>query len=57
MLRGGKERETIDSEKTTMDEGKGVNNNKGGKDVDLYEVDESTCSGDTYYDIYVTRIK
>ena len=32
-----------------MDEGKGVNNEKGGKDVDL---DKSTCSGDKYYDIY-----
>ena len=35
-----------------MDEGKGVNNEKGGKDVDLNELDESTCSDDTYYDIY-----
>ena len=35
-----------------MDGGKGVNNEKGGKDVDLYEFDESTCSGDTYYDIF-----
>ena len=35
-----------------MDEGKGVNNEKGGKDVDLDELDESTCSDDTYYDMY-----
>ena len=35
-----------------MDERKGVNNEKGDKDVDLDEIDESTCSGDTYYDIY-----
>ena len=35
-----------------MDEGKGVNNEKGVKDVDLDEFDESTCSGDTYYDIF-----
>ena len=35
-----------------MDEGKGVINEKGGKDVDLDEFDESTFSGDTYYDIF-----
>ena len=33
-----------------MDEGKVVINKRGGKDVDLDEFDESTCSGDTYYD-------
>ena len=35
-----------------MDEGKGVNNEKFGKDVDLYELDESTCYDDKYYKIY-----
>ena len=35
-----------------MDEGNGVNNEKGGNNVDLYEFDESNCSGDTYYDIF-----
>ena len=45
------EGETTDSESTTMDEGKGVNNEKGGKDVDLNELDESTCSDDIYDDI------
>ena len=35
-----------------MDEGKGVINERDGKDVDLYEFDESTCSGDRYYDIF-----
>ena len=44
--------ETTDAESTTMDDGRGVNNKKGGKDVDLDEFDECTCSGDTYYDIY-----
>ena len=34
-----------------MDEGKGVINEKGSKNVDLDEFDESTCSGDRYYDI------
>ena len=29
-----------------MDEGKGVINERGVKDVDLDEFDESTCSGD-----------
>ena len=29
-----------------------MNNEKGGKDVDLDESDASTCSGDTYYDIF-----
>ena len=43
--------ETTDAESTTMDDGRGVNNKKGGKDVDLDEFDECTCSGDTYYDI------
>ena len=37
------EGETTDSKSTTMDEVKVVNNEKGGKDVDLYELDESTC--------------
>ena len=32
---GKNEGETTDSESTTMDEGKGVNNEKGGKDFDL----------------------
>ena len=35
-----------------MDEGIGVNNEQSGNDVDLDELDESTCSDDTYYDIY-----
>ena len=35
-----------------MDEGKEANNEKGGKDIDLDEFDASTCSDDTYYDIY-----
>ena len=35
-----------------MDEGKGVINEIGGKDVDLDEFDASTCSGDRYYDIF-----
>ena len=35
-----------------MDVGKGVINEKGGKDVYLDEFDESTCSGDTYPDIF-----
>ena len=46
------EGETTDSESTTMDEGKGVIHERGGKDVDLDEFDESTCSGDRYYDIF-----
>ena len=47
-----KEGETIDSDSTTMDEGKGVINERGVKDVDLDEFDKSTCSGDRYYDIF-----
>ena len=35
-----------------MDEGKGVIDERGGKDVDLDDFDESTCSGDRYYDIF-----
>ena len=46
------EGETTDSESTTMDEGKGVNNEKVGENVDLDELDESTCYDDKYYDIY-----
>ena len=46
------EGETTHSESTIIDAGKGVNNEKSGKGVDLYELDESTCSDDTYYDIY-----
>ena len=40
-----------------MDEGKGVIHERGGKDVDLDEFDESTCSGDTYYDFLIKREK
>ena len=39
-------------ESTTMDGGKGVNNEKVGENVDLDELDESTCYDDKYYDIY-----
>ena len=35
-----------------MDEGKGVINERGGKDINFDEFDESTCSGDRYYDIF-----
>ena len=35
-----------------MDEDIGVINERGDKDVDLDEFDESTCSGDRYYDIF-----
>ena len=35
-----------------MDGGKGVNNEKVGEDVDLDELDESTCYDEKYYDIY-----
>ena len=49
--------EKTDSEITTMDEGKGVNNEKGRKDVDLDELDESTCSDDTYMIFMITRNK
>ena len=51
MRRKKKEDEIKDSDSTTMDEGKGVINEKGSKNVDLDEFDESTCSGDRYYDI------
>ena len=45
---GGNEGETTECQNTTMEEGKGVNNEKSGKDVDLDELDESTCFDDTY---------
>ena len=40
---GKNEGETTDSDSTTMYEGKGVINERGGKDVDLDEFDASTC--------------
>ena len=40
-----------------MYEGKVVINERGEKDVDLDEFDESTCSGDIYYDILIKRKK
>ena len=47
---------TKDSEITTIGAGKGVINERGGKDVDLdylvSEFDASTCSGDNFYDIF-----
>ena len=46
------EGETKDSDSITIDEGKGVIIEIGGKDVDLYEVDASTCSGDRFNDIF-----
>ena len=46
------EGETTDYDSTTIDEGKGVMNERGGKDVDLDEFDPSTCSGDRFYDIF-----
>ena len=36
-----------------MDEGKVLINERGGKDFDLDEFDESICSGERYYDIFV----
>ena len=44
--------ETIDSDITKIGEGKGLINERGGKDVDLYEFNASTCSGDSFYDIF-----
>ena len=46
------EGETKDSDSTKIDEGKGVINERGGKDVCLGEFDASTCSGDRFYDIF-----
>ena len=51
------EDETTDTKSTTMDEVKGMKSEKGGKDFDLDQFDESTCSGDTYYDFLITRKK
>ena len=52
MRRKKKEDEIKDSDSTTMDEGKGVVNERGGKDVYLDEFDASTCSGHRFYDIF-----
>ena len=46
------EGETTDSDSTTIDEDKGVINERGGKDIDLNEFYASTCSGDRFYDIF-----
>ena len=46
------EGETTYSDSTKIDEGKGVINERGGKDVDLDEFDASTCSGDRFYDFF-----
>ena len=46
------EYETTYAESTTMDEGRGVINEKVGNYVDLDEFNESTCSVDKYYDIF-----
>ena len=47
-----KECETTDSDRTTIDEGKGVIIERGGKYVYLDEFDASTCSGDRFYYIF-----
>ena len=44
--------ETTDVYSTTIDEGKGVVDKRGGKDFDLDEFDASTCSGDSFCDIF-----
>ena len=46
------EGETTYSTSTKIDEGNGVINERGGKDVDLFEFDAYTCSGDRFYDIF-----
>ena len=46
------EGEIKDSDSTIIGEFKGVVYERGGKDVDLYEFDASTCSGDSFYDIF-----
>ena len=46
------EGETTYSDSTTIHEGKGVINERDGKDVGLDEFDASTCSVDRFYDIF-----
>ena len=45
--------ETTDSDSTKIGEGKGAIDERCGKYVDLYEFDASTCSGDSFNDIFV----
>ena len=49
---GKNEYETTYYDRIKMDEGKGVINERGDKDIDLYEFYASTCSGDRYYYIF-----
>ena len=44
--------ETTDDDSTTIGEGKVVIDKKGGNDVDLYEFDASTFSGESFQYIY-----
>ena len=44
-----------DSDSTTIDDVKGVINERGGKDIDLDEFDASTCSGDRFYDFFYKK--
>ena len=47
--------ETTDVYSTTIDESKGVVDKRGGKDFDLDEFDASTCSGDSFCDIFENK--
>ena len=49
--------ETTYSDSTTIDEGKGVISERGGKDVDSDGFYASTCSGDRFYDIFYKEEK
>ena len=49
--------EKIDSESTTIGEGNGVIDERGGKDVDLDQFDASTCSGDSFMIFLIDRKK
>ena len=51
------ENETTGSESPTFGEGKGVIDERGGKDVDSDEFDASTCSGDRFMVFLINRKK
>ena len=44
--------QTTYSDSTTIGEGKGVIDERGGKGINLDEFDASTCSGDRFYDSF-----
>ena len=52
MRRKKRQTKKTNYDSTTIGEGERVIDERGGKDVDLYEFDASTCYSDRFYDTF-----